>query len=120
MNKPTIENVKRGPERIIQDALINYLKIHDWYVMETHGNVYSRGFPDLFATHKRYGQRWVEVKKPVGYSFTPAQLECFPLLEANGSGVWVLTAATQHEYEKLFQKSNWSLYLMLMNSHPCT
>ena len=106
MDKPNIRNFERGPERIIQDAIIEYLKIRDWYVMETHGNMFQRGFPDLWATNTKYGARWIEVKVPVGWQFTAAQLECFPKMIANGSGVWVLTAATDLEYEKLFKPCN--------------
>ena len=87
------------------------LTLKGWYVLETHGNMYQRGFPDLFATHTTMRQRWIEVKNPVKYSFTPAQLETFPKLCAYGSGVWILTAATEHEYAKLMQAFNWDQYL---------
>jgi phosphoserine phosphatase len=82
--------------------------------METHGNMYQRGFPDLYATHHRYGARWIEVKLPkmVGSKFTPAQLECFPKLRANGTRIWILTAATKEEYDKLFKPDNVMLYIM--------
>lgn len=88
------------------------LAVKGWYVMVTHGNMYQSGFPDLFACHSTYGQRWIEVKLPnmKGSKFTPAQLRCFPKLCANGSGVWILTAAKESEYEKLFTKFNWWQY----------
>jgi hypothetical protein len=41
-----------------------------------------------------------------GSQFTKAQLEWLPIMDANGSPVWVLTAANEHEYKKLFKKSN--------------
>lgn len=92
------------------------LLIKGWYYMETHGNMFQWGFPDLFACHSRYGQRWIEVKRPKmqGSKFTPAQLDCFPKLCANGSGVWILTGATEQEYEKLFKQPNWWQYLSAM------
>ncbi len=102
---------KRGPEAKIQLAIIMYLRGLGWHVMQTHGNMYQSGFPDLFCTHSRYGQRWVEVKNPKSYKFTPAQLEDFPKICANGSGVWVLIAATDDEYGKLFKAPNWFTYL---------
>ena len=37
-------------------------------------------------------------------------METFPELCSHGSGVWVLTAATESEYEKLFKKFNWWQY----------
>lgn len=105
---------KDGPEAKIQNDLIDYLKVRDWFVKVTIGNAYQFGFPDLFCTHTRYGHRWVEVKNPKKYCFTPAQLEDFPKLCANGSGVWVLTAATEYEYRKLFLPCNWHTYLSIM------
>jgi len=102
---------KSGPEAKIQAAIIMYLRNLGWHVMETHGNMYQSGFPDLFACHYRYGQRWVEVKNPKSYKFTPAQLEHFPKICANGSGVWILIAATDDEYAKLFEAPNWYQYL---------
>ena len=104
----------KGPEEIIQDAIVLMLRGKGWYVQETHGNMYQRGFPDLYTTHSRYGPRWVEVKNPEKYSFTPAQLEHFPKLCANGSDVWILIAATEHEYKKLFIRGNWYSYLSVM------
>lgn len=103
-----------GPEAKIQEALIKLLQGHGWYVMVTHGNMYQSGFPDLYATHSRYGPRWIEVKNPLAYSFTAAQLECFPKLSANGSRIWILVAATDDEYNKLFKPENWTYYMMKM------
>jgi hypothetical protein len=104
---------KTGPEAEIQENIIRYLTQRGWFVKETHGNMYQSGFPDLFCCHRRYGQRWVEVKKPgmKGSKFTPAQLADFPKLCANGSGVWILVAATKTEYDKLFTSPNWYQYL---------
>ena len=81
--------------------------------METHGNMYQCGFPDIYATHSRYGIRWIEVKLPEmkGSKFTPAQHEHFPKLLANGTRIWVLTAATEFEYNKLFSPCNLPYYL---------
>jgi hypothetical protein len=94
------------------------LLIKGWYVKSTHGNMYQSGFPDLFACHSRYGQRWVECKLPEGKGsrFTDAQMEDFPKLCANGSGVWIITAATDFEYQKLFRPPNWYQYLTTWKS----
>lgn len=100
-----------GPEAKIQQAIVNMLRIKGWHVMETHGNMYQCGFPDLFATHYLYSSRWIEVKNPKAYRFTPAQREHFPKLCANGSGVWILVEASDVEYEKLFKPPNWHMYL---------
>ena len=104
-------NTKEGPEAIIQAAIILFLNQRGWFVKETHGNMFQSGFPDLFCTHQRYGIRWVEVKNPEKYVFTPAQLIDFPLLCMNGSPIWILTAASEEEYKKLFLPYNWHFYL---------
>ena len=103
----------KGPEAKVQNAIIDYLRIRGWLVKVVHGNMWQSGFPDLFCCHSTYGQRWVEVKLPgmKGSKFTAAQLEDFPKFCANGSGVWILTAASKREYEKLFNKPNWYHYL---------
>jgi hypothetical protein len=110
--KPLKPKRRKGPEAIIQAAIIDMLRIKGWHVMVTHGNMYQSGFPDLFACHSMYGTRWIEVKLPdmKGSKFTPAQLEHFPKMTANGSGVWILTAATESEYEKLFRRPNFWAY----------
>jgi len=60
----------------------------------------------------------VEIKLPEGKGskFTSAQLEDFPKICANGSGVWILTAPTEDEYAKLFKKFNWYVYLEILKS----
>lgn len=112
MEPKSLTNHKKGPEAKIQEAIINALLIRRWYVKETHGNLYQSGFPDLFCTHIKYGHRWVEVKNPKHFVFTPAQMLTFPLLVANGSGVWVLVGPEDSEIDKLFKPCNWFTYLM--------
>jgi hypothetical protein len=104
---------KHGPEHGIQKAIIAMLRDKGWYVLTTHGNMYQSGFPDLYATHSVRGIRWIEVKDPErsGDVFTVAQHETFPKLAAYGTGIWVLTGASESEYEKLFKKPNWWMYL---------
>jgi hypothetical protein len=82
-------------EAKIQDAIVDKLKVHDWYVRATHGSIYQHGFPDLFCAHRSYGQRWCEVKNPAGYSFTPSQRENFLLMAAAGVGIWIATSPDQ-------------------------
>lgn len=101
------------PEAKIQTAIIKMLNNYGWFVKATHGNAYASGWPDLFACHIAYGQRWIEVKLPKmkGSKYTPAQLRDFPKFAANGSGVWVMTGATDEEYAKILdQPQNWWKY----------
>ncbi len=104
-------NHKKGPEAIIQEKIIDALLIRHWYVKQTHGSIYQHGLPDLFCCHAKYGHRWVEVKNPLSYKFTPAQCKEFPLICANGSGVWVLISADKSELDKLHGPFNWHFYL---------
>ena len=104
-----------GPEQLIVEKLRALLHLKGWYTIKTHGNLYQTGLPDLFCCHSRYGARWVEVKDPnrSGDVFTSAQHDCFPKLCANGSGVWVMISADETEYNKLFERPNWSQYLSI-------
>lgn len=106
---------KKGPEAIIKEALITYLEQRGWIVKVTHGSIYQNGLPDLYCTHRIHGPRWVEVKLPnmTGSKFTKAQNEWFPKLSANGTKIWILTAATDVEYKKLFEPENWFTYYLL-------
>lgn len=105
---------KSGPEAAIQDKLMRRLKSFDWLCIATHGNEYQMGFPDLYCAHKLYGTRWVEVKNPLSYSFTPAQREVFPALSSKGVGIWILVADTDEELRKLMKPANWYHYLSIM------
>lgn len=82
------------------------LRKKGWIVKVTVGNMFMQGFPDLYATHAEYKSRWIEVKNPLSYSFTKAQKVEFPLLTYNGTNIWVLMAATEAEYKKLFRPPN--------------
>ncbi len=104
-------NKQDGPEGKIQDAFMIRLRGKEWVVKSTHGNILQYGFPDLYAAHRCYGPRWIEIKNPLNYSFTKAQLDFFPQLMAAGVGVWVVVADTEEEYRKLFKPANWMYYL---------
>lgn len=119
MNAPKIHNTKKGPEAKIQEDLLRFLTFRGWYCRETHGNMYMNGFPDVYITHHSYGTRWVEVKNPKSYSFTAAQIREFPLLSAHGTGIWILTEASENEYKKLWQPPNWYIYYNLLNHRGC-
>lgn len=111
MKAKPIRNTKKGPEAKIQEALVKFLREREWFVKETHGNMYQQGFPDLYIAKRRYGSRWVEVKYIPHLKFTPAQWEDFPRMVAEGIGIWILTAATEEEYQKLFEKPNLWIYM---------
>lgn len=101
-------------EAQIEDNIIKKLRYLGWFVKKLHGNMFQSGMPDLFCAHIRYGIRLIEVKQPdeTKSSFTAAQIETFPLLEAHGVGLWIMVNDTDHEYAKLFHAPNWRQYYM--------
>lgn len=98
-----------GPEAKIRAALVSYLETRGWLVNITHGNAYQTGFPDLYIARDA-ATRWIDVKTPGRYSFTKAQRAKWPEWERYGIGIWILVAATQEEYDKLFAPPNWRAY----------
>lgn len=103
--------MKNNPLEIkIRTDLVEFLELREWLVEITHGNAYQQGIPDLFCHHIKWGYRWVECKRPSGYQFTKAQKHKFPIWERHGVGIWILVAATQREYDKLFGAPNWRDY----------
>lgn len=97
----------KGPEAELQDGLVLKLRSYEWYVKVMIGNMYQFGVPDVFAAHQRHGMRWIEVKNPVSFSFTPAQLIEFPKMHAAGVGIWILFGPQESEILKLFKPANW-------------
>lgn len=73
--------------------------------------MYIYGFPDLWAGHPKYGERWIECKNPASYKFTAAQLEFFPIMIACKCPIFILVAANEENYKRLFGKSNLWIYL---------
>lgn len=106
-----IKRTTHGPEWYIRRDLEEFLVARKWNVEKTHGNLFQQGFPDLYIAHPKYGERWIDVKQPGGkYTFTNAQKVKWPLWESYNIGIWILVAATQEEYDKLFRPPNWRAY----------
>ena len=101
-----------GPEAKIEKKVIAKLREYEWFVKKLHGNAYQSGLPDLFAAHARYGQRFIEIKYIEKFSFTQAQQQDFPALQAAGVGIWILTDDTVGELAKLFKPPNWQEYYL--------
>lgn len=105
-----IRKPAHGPEYHIQADIIKYLKDREWMVERMIGNAYQFGIPDLYARHRKWGERWIDVKNPGAYNFTQAQKIKWPLWESYNCGVWILTAANQEQYDKLFGPPNFRDY----------
>ena len=102
---------RRKPESVIQDKIVNKLRLFGWFVKVTNGNTFQTGFPDLYITHRDHGPRWIDVKRPDRYSFTPAQVRDWPQFMANGSPIWILTSDSDSELRKLFFPANLYAYM---------
>jgi hypothetical protein len=102
---------KHGPEWYIQKDVIEYLKDRSWLVEVMHGNAFQKGIPDLYVFNRlKGGERWIDCKNPKQWSFTKAQRRKWPIWDHFGVGIWIVTAATQEEYDKLFAPPNWKEY----------
>lgn len=97
---------KTGPEAIIQREFIEYVQQRGWGVQRMVGGMYQYGIPDLYIFHKDHGQRWLDLKNPVKYSWTKAQRVTWPYWASMGIGIWIIVAATEEEYDKLFAPPN--------------
>ena len=106
-----IKQAKHGPEHKIQQDIVEFLECRGWHVERIVGGMYQSGLPDLYIGHPKWGSRWLEVKNPNRYSFTRQQKHKFPVFEKYRIGIWILTAATQKEYDKLFGPPNWRDYV---------
>jgi hypothetical protein len=106
-----IRKAVHGPEYFIQQDLIKYLEARGWLVERMIGNAFQTGIPDLYCHHPKWGYRWIDVKRPgKNYSFTKAQKLKWPQWESFRVGIWILTAANQEAYDKLFGPPNWRDY----------
>jgi hypothetical protein len=46
----------------------------------------------------------------VAWEYTKAQCQKWPIWDDFGIGIWIITAATEEEYDKLFKPPNWRDY----------
>ena len=113
MKKP----VFRGrPEATLQKKIIAMLQDRGWFVRQTHGNAYQKGFPDLFAYNEDFMKapfgplRWIDTKVEGKHRYTKAQCIEWPEWEEGNVGIWILMGATEEWYGKLFQHPNFREY----------
>lgn len=102
---------RHSEEKRIRDRVIRpMLEGRGWLVEVTHGNRYVKGFPDLYLSHPQFGQRWVDVKVEDDYEYTQAQRDKWPRWHRFGTGIWIMTGATEDQYARLFDVPNWLDY----------
>ncbi len=110
MRKPRIKG-KHGKEWKIQRDIIRYLEDRNWMVKVVCASLFNYGFPDLLVCHAKYGIKLIEVKVATSFRFTPAQLRDFKEFISHGAPIYILTAANEENYQRLFRKSNLWIYL---------
>lgn len=99
-----------GPEAKIQADIMAMFRRRGWFVVNIHGNAFQFGLPDLFCSHKVYGQKWIEVKYRT--TFTKAQKDKFPKMAAAGVKIWVMTEASEEQYHRVITlPPNWHLFM---------
>lgn len=98
---------RTSPEKQIENAVRLFLSDRGWLVEKTHSTAYSSGWPDLYLFHREHGHRWVDIKVPARNQLTKAQCQKWPVWEAAGIDVHIITGATETEYAKLFRPANW-------------
>jgi hypothetical protein len=101
---------KSGPEAIIQRNFIRYVKQRGWNVERMIGNALQKGIPDIYIMHPEHGDRWIDLKNEKGYEFTIAQQIKWPIWEAHGKGIWIITGWQKEDYDKLFKPPNFRDY----------
>lgn len=91
----------------LQQLVIKELRNKGWYVIEMHASQVLSGMPDLYCTHSKYGQRWLELKLESKHCWTTGQKENFPKMVANGTKIWV-SFSHQNVEDLLMKPSNFT------------
>jgi hypothetical protein len=112
MRAPKIRG-KHGPEYKIQQDIIKYLQKRGWYVKIMTASLYLKGMPDLYATHRVYGPKFIEVKYEKSWHFTKDQKLVFPQLLGHGTKIWIMFQADKFNYDMLFKECNAPYYLAM-------
>lgn len=78
-------------ENKVQERIFKELRLRGWHVENFHGNLHQSGIPDGRAWHPEHGSRWIEVKRPDAWEFTPDQLIVFPRMIEARDWIWFLS-----------------------------
>ncbi len=112
MKRPKIKS-KHGIEWYLQQRIIKYLQDRGFFVKIITASLYLSGMPDLYATHRVYGPKLIEVKVEKRWSFTVAQKETFPQLLGHGTPIWIMFEADKANYDLLFKPCNCPFHLAI-------
>ncbi len=104
-------NIKQETDNQLRRKIVKYLTLRGWYVEPLLSNAYHDGIPVLYCFKREYGFRWVEPKRPDDRSLTRLQWRKFSEWEEVNLPIWILTAATQEQYDLLFGPPNWRAFI---------
>lgn len=96
-------------EKDIQESIRDRLHMMGWRTKKIHGNRFQVGLPDLYAYHKVYGQRWIEIKDPKG-DLRFEQVKIIREFGQHGVGVWILEDIK--DIVKLYKEPNSAEYML--------
>lgn len=94
-------------EETIERKLMKNLWDYGWFCKKLHGNAYQSGLPDLLVARSDRFQGFIEVKRPVQFSFENSQLITFPQMDAAGCQIYVLDGFSDEHISLLARKPNW-------------
>lgn len=103
------------PEKTGSDRLRDVMHKEGWYTKKTHGSMYSKSWPDIYAMHPLHGQRWIETKAPSG-ELSYEQIQEFALWAKHNVGVWVLR--DEKDYKWLLEEPNWYKFALPKKMRP--
>lgn len=94
---------KKDLESAGSERLRAFMRREGWGTWKTHGNVFQKGWPDIYASHPIHGQRWIETKTIDG-RLERTQVDLFAEWARYGVQVWVLR--DEKDYRWLFKQAN--------------
>lgn len=102
-----------------------HIRSKEWYGVNISCNKFQKGLPDYYFTKTNNRPRWVEYKiinKHGKISFTPAQVDKFPKLMANGTMIYVLCTRFDTPLEKnlIERKRLYEIFMGNPNGHWMT
>lgn len=104
--KATKRTGKQRETTEVYEPLRRKLQYEGWFVQKIHGNEFQSGLPDVYAYHRKYGQRWIELKTKTG-RLSQRQITKFAEMNRHGLKVWLLRGP--EEYDLLFSEPKWML-----------
>jgi hypothetical protein len=83
-----------------------HMEARGWLVEKVHGSMYMKGWPDYYCFHPRFGERWLETKRPEHGHLEPSQEKKFRKWQA--FGIKIVIASCVEDYNVVLKgEPNW-------------